>query len=101
MFAPEELAFSQDDHLYAVDEDGDGRSDYEVTDPDFNFLEFRSNLVIRWEYRPGSVLYLIWSQGRSGFGVTGDFSFRGDMRELFDLQPHDVFLIKFSYCFRH
>ena len=85
---------------FSVDENGDGRPDYAFQDPDFNVLEFRSNLVIRWEYIPGSAVYVVWSQGRSGFLPTGNFSFRNDVRDLFDTHPHDVVLIKFSYCFQ-
>ena len=82
-----------------MDENGDGTADYSFADPDFNFREFRSNLVIRWEYIPGSALYVVWSQGRTGFLPTGDFSFR-DVDGLFGLHPYDVFLVKFSYCFQ-
>ena len=46
----------------------------------FNFKEFRSNTVLRWEYRPGSTLFLVWAQGREIDGVANDFSFRRDLR---------------------
>ena len=85
---------------YSVDEDGDGRPDYGFGNPDFNVLEFRSNLVVRWEYIPGSALFIVWSQGRNGFSPAGDFSFGRDVRDLFDIHPRNVFLIKFSYCFQ-
>ena len=48
---------------YEVDENGDGTADYSFARPDFNFVQFRSNLVIRWEYKHGSEIYLVWSQG--------------------------------------
>jgi len=57
-FRPEEIAADPAGWTYSVDENGDGVSDYAFPNPNFNFLQFRSNLVIRWEYRPGSVLYL-------------------------------------------
>lgn len=85
---------------YEVDENQDGALDYGFLNPDFNFFQFRSNLVIRWEYKPGSALYLVWSQGRTGLGVTGDFIYRDDIQSLFDIHPHNVFLVKFSYCFQ-
>jgi hypothetical protein len=81
---------------YAVDEDGDGTTDYTFGDPDFNAREFRSNLVARWEYAPGSTLFLVWSQGRSSFRGTGEFDLTGDMGGLFAAHPDDVFLIKFN-----
>ncbi|MGB9004156.1 MAG: hypothetical protein WCB96_00375 [Candidatus Aminicenantales bacterium] len=64
------------------------------------FSQIRSNLVIRWEYIPGSTLYLVWSQGRTGFEPRGDFSFGRDVDNLFEIHPHNVFLVKFSYCFQ-
>ena len=64
----------------------------------FNFKQFRSNVVFRWEYRPGSTLFLVWSQGRHGFnGVEGTRSFGGDLNDLFDLRPDNNFLVKLSY----
>lgn len=81
---------------YAVDENGDGTTDYTLGDPDFNVRDFRSNLVARWEYAPGSTLFLVWSQGRSSFRGTGELDLRGDMDGLFATHPDDVFLIKFN-----
>jgi hypothetical protein len=74
---------------------------YTAIDPGgFNFKEFRSNVVARWEYRPGSALYLVWQQGRSHFeNERGIRTFRGDLTELFDVHPNNTFLIKMSYWF--
>ena len=64
----------------------------------FNFKEFRSNSVVRWEYRPGSTLYFVWSQGRQQDGIDeGSFDFRRDYRNLFRSHPMNTFLIKASY----
>ncbi|HYS19649.1 MAG TPA: DUF5916 domain-containing protein [Gemmatimonadales bacterium] len=64
----------------------------------FNFKQFRSNVVMRWEYRPGSTLYLVWTQGRQGFlSAMGDQSFSGDFRDLFNRHPNNTFLVKASY----
>jgi hypothetical protein len=59
--------------------------------------EFLSNLVLRWEYRPGSIIYLVWSQNRSAYANTGGFDFNNDMGSLFDEAPQNTFLLKFSY----
>jgi len=85
---------------YVVDENGDGVADYVFAKPDFNFRQFRSNLVLRWEYVPGSALYIVWSQGRTGYLMDGAFNFGRDMDGLFDTHPQNVFLVKFSYCFQ-
>jgi hypothetical protein len=64
----------------------------------FNFQQFRSNVVFRWEYRPGSTLFLVWSQGREGSAdVEGNQSFGGDLGDLFGRRADDTFLVKVSY----
>ncbi len=96
----DELAYDRLTQTYAVDENHDGTADYTFADPEFNFKELRSNLVIRWEYRPGSTLYVVWSQDRSGSVADGAFHLRGDLDQLFDVPPYNTFLVKFSYCFQ-
>ena len=65
---------------------------------DFNLKFFNSNFVIRWEYKPGSTLYLVWNQGRFDSEPTvGSRSAAGDFRKLFDAYPSNTFLIKASY----
>src|SRR5213596_950881 len=64
----------------------------------FNFKQFNSNVVLRWEYRPGSTLFVVWTQGRGDFlGGTGTRSLAGDFRDLFGLHPENTFLVKASY----
>ena len=64
----------------------------------FNYKQLRSNTVLRWEYRPGSVLYFVWSQDRSQDGIDpGTFQFGRDYRNLFRAHPGNTFLIKGSY----
>ena len=60
-----ENQISLDGDQYNVDENADGITDYSFDKEDFNVQEFLSNLVIRWEYSPGSSVYLVWSQTRS------------------------------------
>jgi hypothetical protein len=78
--------------------DIDGLS-YSFYNPDFNFKEFKSNLVARWEFVPGSVVYIVWSQGRSGYNPDGIFDLKKDVSDMFEIHPHDIFLIKISYRF--
>ncbi|HCT29345.1 MAG TPA: hydrolase [Bacteroidales bacterium] len=87
------------DGSYDVDQNIDGTPDYSIDEPNFNIREFRSNLVVRWEYRRGSTFFFVWSQGRSSTGSTGSFSYRDDMKDLFGVTAHNVFLIKFNYWF--
>ena len=66
----------------------------------FNFQQFRSNVVFRWEYRPGSTLWRVWSQGREGSSpVEGGDGFRGNLSDLFARRADDTFLVKVSYWF--
>jgi uncharacterized protein DUF5916/cellulose/xylan binding protein with CBM9 domain len=67
---------------------------------DFNFKQFRSNAVLRWEYRPGSTLYFVWQQGREQSAIDlGRFSAMRDYRNLFGAHPANTFLVKASYWF--
>ena len=71
---------------------------YAATPGQENFKAFNSNLVLRWEYRPGSTLFVVWSQGRvdaSDLDVTRPMG--RDFRRLFDQHPENTFLVKVSY----
>jgi hypothetical protein len=64
----------------------------------FNSKQFNSNVVLRWEYRPGSALFVVWQQGRNDYvPLAGPRSMSGDFRDLFDLHPVNTFLVKASY----
>ena len=65
--------------------------------PDFTFRSLQGNAVLRWEYRPGSTLFLVWQQQRSGFEQDGDLRFGRDVQGLFRDELTNVFLIKLSY----
>jgi hypothetical protein len=95
---PESQLTRNDDGSWSVDEDGDGSADYGVA-PEFNIRDFNSNLVARWEFQPGSVLFVVWSQARSGFLPRGQFAAGDDLDALFDTHPHNVLLLKLSKWF--
>jgi hypothetical protein len=66
----------------------------------FNFKQFNSNAVVRWEYRPGSTLFLVWQQGRIQDALNrGTFEFERDYRDLFRAHPINTFLLKATYFF--
>ncbi len=85
--------------LYDLDENGDGIADYSISNPDFNFSQFRSNLVLKWEYRLGSFVYFIWSSDRTGSYGDPAKSFTGSYKRLFNIYPGNIFLVKLSYWF--
>ena len=98
-FTDNEITYDENENMYLIDDNGDGHTDYSFDNPDFSFYEFRSNLVIRWEYIPGSTAYLVWSQGRTGDSPDGRFSFSENVNRLLDVHPENVFLLKISYRF--
>ena len=86
------------DGVYTVDPDGTGvATSFEIGDPNFNVRNLRGNAVLRWEYRPGSALFFVWQQERSGFEPLGDFEAGRDIGEIFKTVPTNVFLIKATY----
>lgn len=83
---------------YTVDPDGDGAAPaFQFGNPNFNVRNLRGNAVVRWEYRPGSALFFVWQQERSGFAPIGDFRASRDIGDIFNTIPTNVFLIKATY----
>lgn len=85
------------DGVQYVDFDGDGLLDQSFRDRDFNVVSLRGNAVLRWEYRPGSTVYLVWQQRRFGRRPFGDFDIGRDRADLLDLHPENQFMIKVNY----
>jgi len=75
----------------------DGGDPFAFRNPDFNIKSLRGNAVLRWEYRPGSVLYFVWTQQRTDFEPLGDLRFGPSTRRLFDAQANNIFLVKATY----
>ncbi len=88
-----------DNGLYGLDENKDLIPDYYIGNPDFNFHQFRSNMVAKWEYRPGSFLYLVWSSEMTGYSKQSHASYGESLDQLSKVFPNNVFLIKLSYWF--
>jgi hypothetical protein len=83
---------------YTIDPDGAGlAAPFTFDNPDFNLRSLRGTGVLRWEYRPGSTVYFVWTQERSGFDQFGDFDFSRDRSALFRDRPTNVFQIKATY----
>ncbi len=68
-------------------------------DRDFTFRTVRGNAVIRWEYLPGSALFVVWTQTRTGFSSDGEFRLHESLSDVARVKPDDVFLIKVSRHF--
>ncbi len=85
---------------YEVDPDGTGPAEpFTFDDPDFTTSALRGTAVLRWEYRPGSTVYFVWTQQRSGYDPSGTFDFEDAGDAIFDQRPMNVFQIKATYWF--
>ena len=87
------------DGVYLVDENQDAIVDYQFGDPNFAFVQFRSNLVVRWEYIPGSEIFLVWSQGITGLGDVNNGFLDIIDNQILGRKPENTFLIKATYRF--
>jgi hypothetical protein len=92
------ISYDRETNFYTVDPDGDGPAE-SITfyNPDFSLRSFRSNLVMRWEYSPGSTLFLVWNHGR--FADSSDPTFGGfnQFGSLLEDPQQNTFLVKVNY----
>jgi hypothetical protein len=92
------IAYNPLARTYAVDPDGTGAApEFTFNNPDFNFKSLRLNAVFRWEMKPGSALYAVWTRQQVDFSNPGVFAPGRDARALFGAGGDDVFLVKMAY----
>jgi hypothetical protein len=83
---------------YRIDPDGTGpAATFNVGNPDFNFRSLRGTAVMRWEYRPGATLFVVWTQSREGSASYGNFDFARERAALFRERPTNIFQVKVNY----
>ncbi len=84
---------------YTVDPDGTAGPALPFTfgDPDFTFRSLIGNAVLRWEYRPGSTVFFVWTQNRTGTDTSGEFDFGKQRTQIFRDRPTNVFQVKINY----
>ncbi|MCB0475007.1 MAG: carbohydrate binding family 9 domain-containing protein [Flavobacteriaceae bacterium] len=99
LYTPGQISLDADNGVYRVDENADAVVDYQFDKPDFSFVQFRSNLVLRWEYIPGSEVYVVWSQGVTGDARPEDHLFTSLDKQILDQKKDNIFLIKATYRF--
>jgi hypothetical protein len=97
LYTDDQISFDEQNDSYLIDENLNGQIDYSFKKPDFNVKEFLSNLVVRWEFQPGSTIYLVWSQTRNHYINEGAFNISNDIEDLFNEGANNIFLLKFSY----
>lgn len=98
-FVPLSTSLNEESEQIDIDDNNDGLIDYSIDNPNFNFTQFLSNMVIRWEYIPGSTLFLVWTQSRSDEPTINDHSFDHLFNSTFNKYPNNVFLVKYTYRF--
>jgi len=100
LYGTNEIAFDPERNAYLVDEaEGGPGSRYSFENPSFSFRQFRSNLVVRWEYRPGSALYVVWSQGRTSDSPDYEGSLGNNFDALWRSVARNVFIVKLQHWF--
>jgi len=83
---------------YRLDPDRNAATpDFEFDNPDFDVRSLRGNAVIRWEFRPGSTLFVVWQQERSSSALRSDPGLDRELGEIFRERPDNVIVIKASY----
>ncbi len=70
-----------------------------IPNPDFDFASLRSNTVFRWEFKPGSTLYVVWTQQREDQTADGRFAFNQDLSRMMRAPGDNVLMVKASYWF--
>ena len=94
---PDPAATADPDRII-VDPDGGGPvAGQEIDDPNFSLASLRGNAVLRWEYSPGSTLFLVWTQNRSDTETIGTFRTGRALTRLLDTPAENIFMIKVSY----
>ena len=85
---------------YTVDPDGPGpAAEFNFDNPDFNFKSLRGTVVFRWEFRPGSTFYFVWTQNRQDFANPGELDFGRDLADLISAKGDNIFMLKATYRF--
>ncbi len=84
--------------IYTIDPDGSGAAPaFSFSDPDFDFRSLRGDVVLRWEYLPGSTVYFVWTHGRTAVGNIGDFNVSRSFAALGKADQDNIFLMKATY----
>jgi hypothetical protein len=94
------ITYDEANGTYRVDTDGDGpAAPFTFQDPNFTTGALRGTAVLRWEYRPGSTLFFVWTQQRSGFDPSGVFDLATARSAMLGERPLNVFQVKATYWF--
>ena len=96
MIQSENISYLETGNQYRISEPA---GSYQFDNPDFNVKELNSNLVFKWEYRPGSNFYLVWSHHRTNSDAPYATEFGKSVKTLFNTAPNNIFMFKLNYYF--
>lgn len=89
---------SHRDDTFVIDPDGAGPAQsFSFDDPNFTIRSLRGNAVLRWEYRPGSTVFFVWTQSREEDQTNGEFHLGNSLNSLIHAQADNIFMVKFTY----
>ncbi|MEW5983115.1 MAG: DUF5916 domain-containing protein [Acidobacteriota bacterium] len=92
------IEYRKGDDSYVVDPDGAGpAAPFSFVDPDFTTGALRGTAVLRWEYRPGSTLFFVWTQHRSSYDRAGTLGYDRARNAIFGQRPVNIFQVKLTY----
>ncbi len=92
------IQFDETNGEYVVNPGG-GANPFAMENPDFNFKSLRLNLIYRWEFLPGSTLFLVWSHDRTNFDDPGEFQMGKSFSNLINSEANNIFMVKMTYWF--
>lgn len=98
-FNEAQLRFNETSNVWEIDSDLNTVPNYIIDNYDFNYKAFNSNLVLRWEFKPGSLFYLVWSRGMTDYISDGSYYGLRDLQRIFRRPTNDVLLVKYNYLF--
>jgi hypothetical protein len=96
-YAPDEVIYNGAEETYQIDDPDQGT--FFMENPDFNFAQFRSNLVFKWEYKLGSILYFVWTHEQTHDENVSSMDQGDNFSNLIGTPARNVFMIKFNYWF--
>jgi hypothetical protein len=95
----ENMQIDKDDDGYHLYPNGSDGNSFYIENPDFNYKALVGSAVLRWEFHPGSTLYLVWTRNGTDEQNAGNFKFNRDVEDLFRADSDNVFAVKLTYWF--
>lgn len=92
-----QISYDEPNGVYVIDP-GNGNG-FGIGNPDFNFKSLRLNVIYRWEFMPGSTLFLVWTHDRTNFEDPGQFRFGNSFKNLINSEANNILMAKLTWWF--